>query len=81
MRAAAAPRRRARGVQPFIRRVEVCARARARRAAACAAYPAWKEALTQPFFEELAKSVPALATYEITDPFVSKHMRKTPKGT
>ena len=40
------------------------------RAAACAAYPVWKAAL--------AKSLHALAAYEITEAFVSKHMRKTP---
>ena len=51
------------------------------RAAACSAYPAWKAALTPTFFERLASSLPALAAYEITDPFVSKHMRKTPNGT
>ena len=38
------------------------------RAAACAAYPVWKAAL----------SLSALAAHEITEAFVSKHMRKTP---
>ena len=42
------------------------------RAAACAAYPVWKAAV--------AKSLPALATYAITEAFVSKHMRNTPNA-
>ena len=41
------------------------------RAAACHAYDEWKKALPQSFFDNLA-------TYEITEAFVSKHMRKTP---
>jgi hypothetical protein len=50
------------------------------RAAACAAYPAWKAKLTQPLVDKLATSLLA-SPHKITEAFVSKHMRKTPKGT
>ena len=47
------------------------------RAAACAAYPAWRAKLTQPLFDELATSLLA-STHRITEVFVSKHMRSRP---